>query len=134
MNEYELLLTDIIEFHRQLEKSDDFVLSNGIRALALIESAVEAPFQTMFGKDLYPENIDKAAKLLYGLTKNHGFIDGNKRVAVHAMLTYLDVCGFNIFYEQEELVRLVENVAKATKSADDVHHDIVNWLKTRIVK
>ena len=50
MNEYELLLTDIIEFHRQLEKSDDFVLSNGIRALALIESAVEAPFQRGCGR------------------------------------------------------------------------------------
>ena len=66
------LLEDILNFHSQLEDK-----STGVRDLGLIESAVNAPFQTFGGQDLYPTIFDKAAQLAYGLTENHGFVDGN---------------------------------------------------------
>ena len=55
------------------------------RCLNLLESAINAPFQTFDGKELVVSLYENAAKLLYGIVKNHAFVDGNKRVAVHAM-------------------------------------------------
>lgn len=78
------LLEDIIDFHNDLEQNS--IVSAGIRDKSLIESAVNAPFQTFDNMELYPTVEEKAAHLFYGLVKNHGFIDGNKRVAVRAML------------------------------------------------
>ncbi len=77
------LLDDIMEFHRELENKS--VISSGIRDISLLESAINAPFQTFGGSELYPTVEEKAAHLFYGLVKNHGFVDGNKRVAVHTM-------------------------------------------------
>ena len=83
------LLEDIIDFHNDLEQNS--IVSAGIRDKSLIESAVNAPFQTFDNMELYPTVEEKAAHLFYGLVKNHGFIDGNKRVAVHAMFIYLSL-------------------------------------------
>ncbi len=82
----ELVLNDILKFHSELESNKEFSTGAGIRDFGLLESAVNAPFQTFDGQDLYATIFDKAAHLAYGLTKNHGFVDGNKRVAIHAML------------------------------------------------
>ena len=74
---------DIYELHKQLE--DAFVLSSGIRDENLLISAVNAPFQTFMGNDLYPSIYDKSAQLCYGIANNHPFTDGNKRTALHSM-------------------------------------------------
>ena len=84
--EIELILNDILKFHSELENNKNFATGAGIRDLGLLESAVNAPFQTFGGEDLYKTIFDKAAHLAHGLAKNHGFVDGNKRVAIHAML------------------------------------------------
>ena len=84
--EIELILNDILKFHSELENNKNFATDAGIRDLGLLESAVNAPFQTFGGEDLYKTIFDKAAHLAHGLAKNHGFVDGNKRVAIHAML------------------------------------------------
>ncbi len=55
-----------------------------------LEAAIAAPDLSMFGEDLYPTLADKAAALFYGLVRSHGFTDGNKRVALVALLTYLE--------------------------------------------
>ena len=56
---------------------------------SLLESALESPFQSYGGKELYPSIQAKAARLCYGPVKNHVMIDGNKRIGVHAMLVFL---------------------------------------------
>ena len=86
--EIELILNDILKFHSELENNKNFATGAGIRDLGLLESAVNAPFQTFGGEDLYKTIFDKAAHLAHGLAKNHGFVDGNKRVAIHAMLVF----------------------------------------------
>lgn len=131
-NEYELLLNDIIYFHKCMEHGN-FILTSGIRDIGLIESAVTAPFQSIFGEDAYPTDIEKAAKLLYGLTKNHGFVDGNKRVATHAMTTLLDIREVELEYSQDELVELVTFVASSNESAEQIHQYIISWIKQRVV-
>ena len=59
--------------------------SDGIRDIGLLESALETPFQSYGGEELYPSIQAKAARLCYGLVKNHAMVDGNKRIGVHTM-------------------------------------------------
>lgn len=58
--------------------------SDGIRDDGLLDSALNTPFQTFAGQDLYPTVLEKAARLGFGLIRNHPFIDGNKRIGTHA--------------------------------------------------
>lgn len=54
--------------------------SSGIRDGKLLLSAINRPFQTFDGVDLYPEAADKAAAIFQSIIINHPFIDGNKRM------------------------------------------------------
>ena len=63
--------------------------SDGVRDYNLLDSALENPFQSFGGEELYPTIQAKAARLGYGLIKNHCMIDGNKRIGTHAMLVFL---------------------------------------------
>ncbi len=54
------------------------------------QSSVNTIFQTFDGVDLYPSIEEKAANLLYLVTKNHSFIDGNKRIAAFLFLYFLE--------------------------------------------
>ena len=64
---------------------------DGIRDEGLLDSAINTPLQTFAGKDLYPTVLEKAARLGFGLIRNHPFIDGNKRIGTHAMLVFLAI-------------------------------------------
>ncbi len=70
--------------------------ASGIRDKSLLESALYAPFQTFNQQDVYPSIQQKAARLGIGLTKNHAFIDGNKRIGAHAMLVFLALNQINL--------------------------------------
>ena len=62
--------------------------SDKVRDYNLLESALETPFQSFGGDELYPTIQEKAARLGYGLIKNHCMIDGNKRIGTHATLLF----------------------------------------------
>ena len=98
--------------------------SDGIRDVCLLESALESPFQSYGGEELYPSIQAKAARLCYGLVKNHAMIDGNKRIGVHAMFVFLALNGCEIEYTQNELSDLILNVAASKKQ----YEDILQWL------
>ena len=70
--------------------------SDGVRDYNLLDSALENPFQSFGGEELYPTIQAKAARLGYGLIKNHCMIDGNKRIGTHAMLVFLVLNGMNL--------------------------------------
>ena len=98
--------------------------SDGIRDMGLLESALESPFQSYGGEELYPSIQAKAARLCYGLVKNHAMIDGNKRLGCHAMLVFLALNGYEMEYTQEELSDLILDVAADRKQYEDILH----WL------
>lgn len=98
--------------------------SDGIRDIRLLESAIETPFQSYGGAELYPSIQAKAARLCYGLVKNHAMVDGNKRIGVHAMLVFLSVNGYELEYTQKELSHLILDVAADKKQ----YEDILQWL------
>ena len=98
--------------------------SDGIRDIGLLESALESPFQSYGGVELYPSIQAKAARLCYGLVKNHAMIDGNKRIGCHAMLVFLALNGYEMEYTQKELSDLILDVAADRKQ----YEDILQWL------
>ena len=98
--------------------------SDGIIDIGLLESALETPFQSYGGEELYPSIQAKAARLCYGLVKNHAMIDGNKRIGVHAMLVFLSVNGYELEYTQKELSDLILDVAADRKQ----YEDVLQWL------
>jgi death-on-curing protein len=103
---------------------ETFVMDKGIHDIGLLESAVNTPFQTFDGKDLYPTIYDKASQLCYGLAKNHPFCDGNKRSAVHSMLVFLYVNNIEIEYTQQELEDMI--IAVADNRMNTL--DLKEWL------
>ena len=118
----EIILEDVLAFHEEMEQR--YVMDKGIHDMNLLESAVNTPFQSFAGEELYPTILDKAARLCYGLTKNHPFRDGNKRSAIHSMLVFLYINGIDLDYTQQELEDMVVDVA-----ADNLDSDgIKQWL------
>ena len=97
---------------------------NGVKDYGLLESAINNPFQTFMGKELYPTIQRKAANLCYSLINNHAFNDGNKRIGILAMLTFLELNGIVIDCSDDELVNLGLNIA----SGKFTQKDILNWI------
>lgn len=77
--------------------------AHGLRDEGMLDSAVAAPFQEVFGTVACPSILQKAVRLGYGLIMNHPFVDGNKRIGVHAMLVLLALNGIELRFEQDEL-------------------------------
>jgi len=96
----------------------------GIRDRGLLESAVHTPFQSFNGTDAYPSLQQKAARLCYGLVKNHAFLDGNKRIGVHAMLVFLSLNNIELEYSQEELSDIILKIAAGECSFED----LLEWV------
>ncbi len=82
----------VVSIHSSLIKASGG--TDGVRDEDLLESALESPFQTFDGHDLYPSIIQKAARIGYSLVSNHPFIDGNKRTGIHIMQFVEKVCFF----------------------------------------
>ena len=75
------------------------------------KSSIGQIYQTFGGKDLYPSVEEKAAMLLYLVTKNHSFSDGNKRIAATLFLWFLNNNG--ILYREDGTKRLADNTLVA---------------------
>ncbi len=99
--------------------------SDGIRDSALLESALSAAFQTFGGEELYPTLEEKAARLGFSLIANHAFIDGNKRIGVLAMLTFLYINGRPLSTSNEEIVRMGLSVAAGEMD----YAALLSWIK-----
>lgn len=98
--------------------------SNGIRDEKLLESAISSPFQTFDNMEVFPSIQQKAARLGYGLIKNHAFVDGNKRIGAHAMLVFLALNKIELDYTQTELSDTILKVA-----ADEyTFNDLLEWI------
>ena len=97
---------------------------NGVRDFALLDSALESVFQTFDGAELYPSKQEKGARLGYTLISNHAFVDGNKRIGMYVMLTFLQVNGIHIHPSNEE----VERVGMALASGQMNYPELLQWV------
>ena len=98
--------------------------SEGVRDYNLLDSALENPFQSFGGEELYPTIQAKAARLGYGLIKNHCMIDGNKRIGTHAMLVFLALNGIELKYTQKELYETILDIAAGKIG----YEDLLQWV------
>lgn len=93
--------------------------SSGVRDMGLIASAI-ARGQAAFGEvELYSSIEQKSAAIGCGLTQNHGFVDGNKRIGMAAMLLILRRNGVHISYTQQELIELGLAVAQGVLDVEE---------------
>lgn len=109
-----LTLDEVLSLHE--EQIRLFGGSSGVRETGLLLSAignVEATFGEVF---LHETIFEMAAAYLYGICRNHPFVDGNKRTAVAAALTFLDMNGIEVDAEENEFYGLVIGVAEGRVS------------------
>jgi death on curing protein len=86
--------------------------ASGIRDLSLLLSAMGNVEATFGGVFLHETIFEMAAAYLYGICRNHPFVDGNKRTALSAALTFLDTNQIEVHADENELVDLVISVAE----------------------
>ena len=98
--------------------------SVGVRDEGLLDSAIEGAFATFDGVELYPSKEEKAAKLGYSLISNHAFVDGNKRIGVYVMLSFLELNGIHIEAADEDVVSLGLGVADGNME----QKEILDWI------
>jgi len=102
--------------------------SYGVRDEGLIASALARP-QNRHGYSPHSDLPEIAAAYGYGLTKNHGFVDGNKRVGFMAMYVFLALNGLEIEAAEAEVVVLMTEVASGERSEED----LAEWLRERAI-
>ena len=95
-----------------------------IRDTALLNSALESAFATFGGKELYPTKEEKGARLGYSLISNHAFVDGNKRIGMYVLLTFLETNGIKIRPTNEDVAR----VGLAVASGEMTYEDLLDWI------
>ena len=100
--------------------------SNEIRDYSLLDSALNTAFQTFEGKELYPSLEEKGARLGFNLVSNHAFVDGNKRIGLLVMLTFLEINGINLKFTDDELVKIGLSLA----SGQMTYENLFDWIKT----
>ncbi len=114
----------IISLHHELIKETGG--TDSIRDEGLLDSALNAPFQSFDGIDSFPSIQQKAARLGFDLIKNHAFVDGNKRIGTHVMLVFLALNGIELKYTQEELINMILSVTSNNCSFENMVKWIVN--------
>ena len=100
--------------------------SVGIRDEGLLDSAIEGIYQTFDGKELYPSKEEKGARLGYSLISNHSFLDGNKRIGMYVMLTFLEVNGIRLECTNEE----VAETGLAVAAGEMDYESLLDWVRS----
>lgn len=98
--------------------------SAGVRDEALLDSALESAFAGFGDKEFYPTKEEKGARLGFALISNHAFVDGNKRIGIYVMLSFLEMNGVPIECLDEELVRVGLSVADGNMGYDE----LLQWV------
>ncbi len=95
-----------------------------VRDISLLDSALESAFATFDGQELYPTKQEKGARLGFALISNHAFVDGNKRIGIFILLTFLEVNGIKIRPTNEEVAR----VGLAVAAGEMKYQDLLDWI------
>lgn len=98
----------------------------GVRDEGLLDSALEGIFQTFAGKELYPTKEEKGARLGFTLISNHAFLDGNKRIGMYVMMSFMEMNGMPLQCSDEEIIKIGLGVADGSISYDQ----LLDWVIT----
>ena len=96
-----------------------------VRDEGLLESALETAFSSFGGQEFYPTKEEKGARIGYSLISNHAFVDGNKRIGVYVMLTFLEVNGIRLDCTNEDVVHIGLSVADGSMD----YEALLTWVR-----
>ena len=100
----------------------------GVRDEGMIESALERP-RSRFVYEKSVDLAELAASLGHGLVSNHGYVDGNKRVALMATYTFLGLNDFDLEAPEEEVAVVMEDLAASKLS----EAEFAAWIRLHLV-
>lgn len=118
-----LTIADVLAIHD--EQIAEHGGSDGVRDMNVIESAIARPRQLVNFGDSTPDMAALAATLAFGLAKNHGFIDGNKRTSAVATETFLALNGVKVTASDEEIVQVWTDIGAGQMGEDE----LADWLR-----
>ncbi len=113
-----LSLEEVLEIHRQ--QIERYGGAPGVRDLQLLESAIAQPQATFLTGFLHPSIPAMAAAYLFHVCRNHPFVDGNKRVAANAAITFMLMNDWEPTFTEEALVDTVLAVASSSMTKEDL--------------
>lgn len=117
---------DVILIHSRIIKMTGGI--DGLRDRSGLEAALAAPMQTFGGNDLFPSELEKIARLGFGLASNHAFIDGNKRIGAMMMQLLLKWNGYSLTLAEGELSEMFIAIADGTQNADS----LLKWIQAHL--
>ncbi|KQO11816.1 death-on-curing protein [Agreia sp. Leaf244] len=82
-----------------------------VRDHGLLESALARPQASVFGRDAYPTLMLKAAALTHSLVRNHGLVDGNKRLGLSGLIAFLGLNGMRLTWTNDEAYEFIVEIA-----------------------
>lgn len=119
-------LNEVLAIHDIL--IEKFGGARGVRDQGALESAINRPYQTFDGEELYPTSTDKAAAIFESIISNHPFIDGNKRTAYVLMRLFLKQDSSDIEATEDEKFDFVIRSAKGEFKFDEIK----TWIKLKL--
>ena len=105
-----LTLDQVESLHRRALA--EFGGLDGVRSPHQLAAAVRQPEQSAFGEDAHPTLAEKAAAYGFFIAEAQAFVDGNKRAAAAAMLTFLGVNGYMLDQTDDEIARMFEQLGE----------------------
>ena len=118
-----LSIEQLLQLHALVLIKDGGI--DGVRDVGRLESVVSTQTQAVFGEELYRGVHDKSAALMRGIIGDHPFSDGNKRTAMLAGLTFLEINGYVFEVKPSELEDFAVRIAVEQLQVDD----IAEWLR-----
>ena len=122
-----LSAAQILALHQALLRA--FGGRRALRDRGALEASLARPFATFDGEDLYPDAAAKAAALMHSLVSNHPFVDDNKRVGAAAAELLLEVNGWSLIAEDDDLEEITLAVARGEVAAEA----LAIWLRQRTI-
>ena len=104
--------------------------SVGVRDDNLLDSALESAYAIFDKKELYPTKEEKGARLGFSLISNHAFVDGNKRIGMYVMLTFLEANGIKMDCTNKDIV----SAGLAVASGEMNYERLLSWVRAHRVK
>ena len=98
--------------------------SIGVRDEGQLDSALESAFSGFGDREFYPTKEEKGARLGYCLITNHAFVDGNKRIGIYVMLSFLEMNGIRIQCTDEEIVDIGLSLADGRMT----YEELLRWV------
>lgn len=96
-----------------------------IRDMKLLDSSINQVYQTFDGAELYKTKEETAARLGFTLVSNHAFVDGNKRIGMLVMLTFLELNGIKVSFTNDEIVKIGFDLAESKMSYEQLLDEII---------